>query len=795
MKKGKKISAFFVIFLLTVIVGIKAFAQTGNLDCRITLIYCDQDSLVYSADKYADKQKRIDNIQVKNKIKIVYTADSDGKKLYNTEYAYRLDNCDEEYSPWSTQKTAIFVNMKEGQYTFTVKARTNTLVSEPVKLNFTVKRPFELKLKTALTLIISALTAIVVFLIIKKCRDKKHLADLTEQLSAQNEEFNNTKSQLEIQKENLNNTLQNLSVLSRSGQRIIKAMTMSNLSKVAAEELEKFFPTDGMGIGVYNAPHTSIDFSAFVLNGVTMAFARYNLENKNNLVVWSFLNHKSLVISDYKNEIGQYVDTEKFKIDTTLFGSAVYVPLSDNDMTIGVLTVKSLKNNYFTPYHLGIIHNLATYIEYAIVNISCMRKIGSQKKLLEERNVLLQTANNDLKKQQNQLVALNAELKRFSISVRNTENSVIMVDENKNISWVNYGFTKIYGYTFEEFIANGAYYKTALRNPAAIEYYDKAYEDCKPVTFTLLHYNKDDKEIWIQSSITPISDEEGKVMLIVVDTDISAVKRAEAEIRKQSDEIEQKNKEVTKSIEYASVIQSALMTGKNLLHECYKESFFLNLPKAIVSGDFFWMGQKFGRKYLALCDCAGHGVPGAFVSLMGKMFLDEILQATTANNTPGELIKELNDKLYESVSSLSTKVGGIDGMDLSLCIINENNTEVEYAGAYRPLYIVRKGELFKLLPDRCSLGNIMPGSDFQFQNSKFDIKSGDFLLMSSDGYADQFGFENGKKLGRKNFTNLIIKAAELNYDQMADFFLSEHLAWRGALEQVDDISVVGIIIP
>ena len=261
MKKGKKISAFFVIFLLTVIVGFKAFAQPGSLDCRITLIYCDQDSLVYSADKYADKKKHIDSIQVKNKIKIVYTADSDGKKVYNTEYSYRLENCDEEYSPWSTQKTAIFVNLKEGKYTFTVKARTNTLVSEPVKLNFTVKRPFALKLKTALTLIISMLTAAVIFLLIKKHKDKKHLADLTEKLSVQNEEFNNTKSQLEIQKENLNNTLQNLSVLSRSGQRIIKALTMSNLSKVAAEELEKFFPTDGMGIGVYNAPHTSIDFA------------------------------------------------------------------------------------------------------------------------------------------------------------------------------------------------------------------------------------------------------------------------------------------------------------------------------------------------------------------------------------------------------------------------------------------------------------------------------------------------------------------------------------------------------
>lgn len=614
-------------------------------------------------------------------------------------------------------------------------------------------------------------------------------------LKSQTDSFNATKELLELQQESLNNALLYLSVLSESGQCIIKSQSMKDISQNVYEEIKKFFEIDYIGVGIYNGPHSSIDFPSFVLNGNVMPFARYNVENISNMIVWSFINRKSVVISDYKSEVGNYIDTDYYKLDTSLFGSAVYVPLYDNDMTIGMFTVHSLKKNFFTSYHLSIINNLATYVEFAIVNISYIRRNEFQKKLIEERNVELQNTYNDLKENQQKLEDLNSELQRFSVSVSNTENAVIMLDENRNIIWVNNAFTKIYGYTFEEYTAKGANYKVAMNNPATIAYYDEVFRDCKPKTFTLLHYTKTGKEIWIQSSVTPILDSNGNVIQTVsVDTDISKVKFAETEITKQRNEIELKNKEVTKSIEYASIIQTALMTGKAALQQLFSDSFYLNLPKAIVSGDFLWIGRKFGRKYIALCDCAGHGVPGAFVSLMGKMFLDEILQTACEEDTPGILIRELNDKLHKSVNSLSNKIGGVDGMDLSFCIVNSDNTMLEYAGAYRPLYIVRQGELSKLQPDRCSLGNIDEDSDFQFATHEIELCKGDFLFMTSDGYSDQFGQENGKKMGRVNFYKLITEAASLSCDEMSKFFLERHISWRGSLEQVDDISMVGIRI-
>jgi len=226
----------------------------------------------------------------------------------------------------------------------------------------------------------------------------------------------------------------------------------------------------------------------------------------------------------------------------------------------------------------------------------------------------------------------------------------------------------------------------------------------------------------------------------------------------------------------------------------FKKVFILNMPKDIVSGDFFWIAQKFGRKYFAVCDCAGHGVPGAFVSLMGKMFLDEILHNVKLEDSPAVIIRKLNDKMHESVSSLSDKVGGIDGMDLSFCIVNSRNTMLQYAGAYRPLYLVREGELMKVLPDRCSLGNIDTNDDFKFTNHDIPLKANDLIVLTSDGYADQFGHANGKKLGRGNFADLLVKADKLDTSEMANFFYTYHREWKGNLEQVDDILIAGIRI-
>ena len=583
--------------------------------------------------------------------------------------------------------------------------------------------------------------------------------------------------------------IQEYHALTQSGLRIIKHKKQKDIYNITYEAIRKFIHTDSIGIGILNGLFNSLDFSFFNMESETIPFARYNLDICNNINIYCFAHGKMVLINDYQKEVSQYIDTEKYKVSKSVTGSALYIPLYDDDIIFGVLSIFNNEPYYFNERRIEIVRSIVSYLETAIVNFSTARTSERQNKQYIAHRLELEHTLNELRKSQ-------SELLKISTALRNTDNAVMLLDGSGNITWINNSFTKVYGYTLEEFTHQSSYYEQALRQKDSIEFYKFVYDNAKSVTFTLPHITKSGDEVWVQTTLSPTFDDKGKILQVVaVDTDITSLKKAELEIVKQRNEIELKNKDVTKSIEYASTIQQALMTGQGYLRQRFKKSFLINLPKDIVSGDFFWMGDKFGRKYMALCDCEGHGVPGAFVSMMGKVFLDEILQGCRVEDPPSTILMNLNDKLQEAVSSLSSKVGGIDGMDMSFCIINSRNTQVQYAGAYRPLYLVRKGELTTIMPDKISIGGISPDENFQFEDHWLQLEEGDFLLVCSDGYADQFGSEFGKKLGRRNFSNLIIEASKMdNADDMAKFLYDKHIEWRGTLEQVDDISIVGIVI-
>ena len=583
--------------------------------------------------------------------------------------------------------------------------------------------------------------------------------------------------------------IQEYHALTQSGLRIIKHKKQKEIYNITYEAIRKFIHTDSIGIGILNGLFNSLDFSFFNMESETIPFARYNLDICNNINIYCFAHGKMVLINDYQKEVSQYIDTEKYKVSKSVTGSALYSPIYDDDIIFGVLSIFNNEPYYFNERRIEIVRSIVSYLETAIVNFSTARTSERQNKQYIAHRLELEHTLNELRKSQ-------SELLKISTALRNTDNAVMLLDGSGNITWINNSFTKVYGYTLEEFTHQSSYYEQALRQKDSIEFYKFVYDNAKSVTFTLPHITKSGDEVWVQTTLSPTFDDKGKILQVVaVDTDITSLKKAELEIVKQRNEIELKNKDVTKSIEYASTIQQALMTGQGYLRQRFKKSFLINLPKDIVSGDFFWMGDKFGRKYMALCDCEGHGVPGAFVSMMGKVFLDEILQGCRVEDPPSTILMNLNDKLQEAVSSLSSKVGGIDGMDMSFCIINSRNTQVQYAGAYRPLYLVRKGELTTIMPDKISIGGISPDENFQFEDHWLQLEEGDFLLVCSDGYADQFGSEFGKKLGRRNFSNLIIEASKMdNADDMAKFLYDKHIEWRGTLEQVDDISIVGIVI-
>ncbi len=590
-------------------------------------------------------------------------------------------------------------------------------------------------------------------------------------------------------KQDSDNIVKEYLALSQSGLNIVKQKRQKEIYNTTYEEIRKFIHTDSIGIGIINAIFNSLDFSFFNIDSETIPFARYNLDICNNVNIYCFHSGKPVLINDYQSEINKYIDTTQYKVSKNVTGSALYMPLHDDAITIGVLSIFNNEPYYFNEYRTGIVTSIVAYLETAIINFSTARTSERQNKQYITHRLELEKTLNELRKSQ-------TELQKMSTALKNTDNAVMLLDGAGNISWINNSFTKVYGYTLDEYTRESSNYKDCLRQKDAIEFVQFTYDNAKSVTFTLPHVTKDGHEVWIQTTLSPTLDDKGKIIQVVaVDTDITTLKKAELEIVKQRNEIELKNKDVTKSIEYASTIQQALMTGIGYLRQRFKKSFIINLPKDIVSGDFFWMGDKFGRKYMALCDCEGHGVPGAFVSMMGKVFLDEILQGCRVEDPPSRILMELNDKLQEAVSGLSSKVGGIDGMDMSFCIINARNTTVQYAGAYRPLYLVRDGELTTILPDKVSIGGVTADDDFQFEDHWLQLNEGDLLLVCSDGYADQFGSEYGKKLGRRNFSNLIVEASRMdNADDMAKFLYDKHIEWRGSLEQIDDISIVGIVI-
>ena len=269
------------------------------------------------------------------------------------------------------------------------------------------------------------------------------------------------------------------------------------------------------------------------------------------------------------------------------------------------------------------------------------------------------------------------------------------------------------------------------------------------------------------------------------------VVRQKVEIEVQKEKVDELYKDLTDSINYAKRLQQAILPSQELINEAFPESFVLFRPKSIVSGDFYWF-TKLGSKYLfSVVDCTGHGVPGAFMSLLAH---NAINQAVKSYTCPAEIMNEVNRIAFETIHRNSGEGTRIqDGMDMSFCVIDSDKMTLEFSGAYNPVYLVRKGELIQIDADKMAIGSFKPGEKL-FSKKSIKLDANDALYLFSDGYADQFGGERGKKFMKRRFKNFILKIAELPmYVQQKELY-SNFIDWQGREEQVDDICVFGVKI-
>jgi serine phosphatase RsbU (regulator of sigma subunit) len=282
------------------------------------------------------------------------------------------------------------------------------------------------------------------------------------------------------------------------------------------------------------------------------------------------------------------------------------------------------------------------------------------------------------------------------------------------------------------------------------------------------------------------------------------VEERTAEIFRQKELVVEKNREILSSIEYAKRIQTAILPSKKYIEAHLKEHFIFYRPKDIVSGDFYWVNKKENRVFVAAIDCTGHGVPGAFMSIVAHANLQRAIHVFNLRST-SEILDLLNETLAEGF--MSNGQGIRDGMDIALCAIDLGKMEMEFSGANSSIYILN--------PERTvwpahfvPFGDEMPGAEIRgdkqpvgfFENSKkftsrsIQLQKGDLIYLFSDGYADQFGGAKGKKYMKLRFKELISSIYNQPMDKQEKFLEQAHHYWKGDLEQVDDILVMGIKI-
>ena len=267
------------------------------------------------------------------------------------------------------------------------------------------------------------------------------------------------------------------------------------------------------------------------------------------------------------------------------------------------------------------------------------------------------------------------------------------------------------------------------------------------------------------------------------------VKERTAEVVLKSREIEEKNKDITASIRYAERIQRAMLPKE----DTFEETFVLFMPKDIVSGDFYWMYDNGDWQFIAVVDCTGHGVPGAFMSIIGHNSLNKVVREYGLTR-PSAIVDQLNNEVMKALMQRHEKAIN-DGMDLALIAFNKKNFTLEFAGAYNPLYVVRKGEVFVYKGDRFPIGMTTMDEKKNFTNQQVDIRPGDMVYMCSDGYADQFGSADVKKYKSGNVKKLLSSIWNLPVNEQKERLENEILTWKGDLAQVDDILFIGTKIP
>lgn len=461
---------------------------------------------------------------------------------------------------------------------------------------------------------------------------------------------------------------------------------------------------------------------------------------------------------------------------------------------------------YQTPLFYAISGAFLIFIIVLIFKLRT-RKLKKEKRILEEkvteRTREVEKQKSEITKQAEFLEQANVELEKLSIVARETDNAVTIMDSEGNFLWVNEGFTKMYGYDLDEFITErGENILTGKFNDDIKKTVKNCISQKKTIIASTIVTKRNNNKIWLQTVWTPIINDDGDIeKLIAIDSDISELKRAEVEITAQKDELQAMNEEINRSnehirssIRYAKTIQQSILPFKERFN-AFSENFIMYKPKDIVSGDFYWFYESEEYRFVATVDCTGHGVPGAFMSLIASRMLNELVNDKKIYD-PKNILQKLD--IYVKKALKQKETDNRDGMDVCLTRIdkNTNNKEINvvFAGAKRDLYyyIKEKDEIFIVKGTRKSVGGVFATrSNIKFENTEFSVSENDILYLASDGYIDQNNRAR-QRFGTRRLITVLNEIAQLSITEQEKVLEDIFNKYRENEPQRDDVTFIGL---
>lgn len=371
---------------------------------------------------------------------------------------------------------------------------------------------------------------------------------------------------------------------------------------------------------------------------------------------------------------------------------------------------------------------------------------------------------------------------------------IVVVNNTGKVEYVSPSAKRILGFEPEELMGEGWWNLTRdndhdreiIKNMALNQMKQGRLLETIPYERLLKTANGGERWILWNTSKGPLNT------LVGIGHDITDRKKTEQQLLAKNKELEQHNKDMVDSIQYASRIQEAILPDVQRIKNVFKDAFVLYQPKDVVSGDYYFFYQKKNKIFVAAVDCTGHGVPGALMSIIANGILKEVI-IKKGMEDPSEILYALDEELYLALNKQNNEGVTHDGMGVSLGVFDLENNTLNYAGAFRPMLLIRDDDIIEFDGNRFPIG-FYGDVKKEFTSKQIDLRENDTFYFFTDGYCDQFGGEKKKKFNRKRFKELLLSAQSMEMEEQESFLQYALLNWRQEEPQVDDVLVMGIRI-